>query len=156
MPIPKKLPVQIAEGFSFKRGDLVSDVDKGEAHARAFGYVEETVYRERSPIGYQAMSETPDYRPDLDLYVLSKDHEIAAFATMWYDQQNRIGILEPVGTIPQYRRMGLGRACIMQLANQVRQEDGLKIYVGSTQDFYQRLGFQAIGVYSVWVKEVRL
>jgi GNAT superfamily N-acetyltransferase len=154
--LKEELPVKLAEGFYFKRGDEVTNNEKGQAHARAFGYYEETLYRERSPIGYQAISETPDYRPDLDLYVLSPDHEIAAFATMWYDQQNRIGILEPLGTIPQYRRLGLGRASIMQLANQVKQAGGLKIYVGSGDEFYRRIGFQAKGMYGVWVKEVEM
>ena len=154
--LEQEFPVKLTKGFSFKRGDEVTNYDKGKAHAKAFGYYEETVYRERSPMGYQAMSATPDYRPDLDIYVLSPDHEIAAFATMWYDQRNRIGILEPVGTIPQYRRMGLGRASIMQLANQVKREGGIKVYVGSGEDFYRRLGFQAKGMYGVWVKEVNI
>ncbi|HEY45449.1 MAG: hypothetical protein AMJ88_15405 [Anaerolineae bacterium SM23_ 63] len=156
LSLEQEFPVKLAEGFSFKSGDEVSVYDKGKAHAKAFGYFDETVYRERSPFGYQAMSETPDYRPDLDIHVLSPDHEIAAFATMWCDQRNRIGILEPVGTIPRYRKMGLGRASIMQLANQVKQEGGSKVYVGSGEDFYQRLGFHVKGLYGVWVKEINI
>jgi GNAT superfamily N-acetyltransferase len=154
LSLDQELPVELAEGFFFKRGDEVTSVEKGEAHARAFGYYDETLYRERSPKGYQALSETPDYRPDLDLYALSPGDGIAAFTTMWYDQQNRIGMLEPVGTIPQYRKLGLARACIMQLANQVKQEGGLKVYVGSGDDFYQRIGFRAKGLYGVWMKEI--
>lgn len=154
LSLGQDLPVELAEGFSFKSGDEVTSVEKGEAHAKAFGYFDETLYRERSPKGYQAISETPDYRPDLDLYAISPDGEIAAFSTMWYDQRNRIGMLEPVGTIPEYRKLGLGRACIMQLANQVKQEGGLKVYVGSGDDFYQRLGFRPRGLYGVWRKEV--
>lgn len=154
--LEQEFPVKLAKGFSFKRGDEVTNQDKGKAHAKAFGYYDESVYRERSPIGYQAMSETPDYRSDLDIYVLSPDSEIAAFATMWYDQQNRIGILEPVGTISRYRRMGLGRATIMQLANQVKREGGLKVFVGSGNEFYKRLGFRAKGKYGVWMKEVEI
>ncbi len=154
--LEREFPVKLPEGFSFKRGDEVNIYDKGEAHAKAFRYYKESLYLERSPIGYQQMSETPDYRPDLDIYVASPDNEVAAFATMWYDQQNRIGILEPAGTIPQYRRMGLGRACIMQLANQVKLEGGKKVYVGSGDEFYQRLGFRVKGLYGVWAKEVNI
>ena len=152
--LDQEVSVDLVEGFSFKWGDEVTSQEKGEAHARAFGYFEETMYRERSPKGYQALSETPDYRPDLDVYVISPDDEIAAFTTMWYDQRNRIGILEPVGTVPEYRKLGLGRASIMQLANQVRQAGGSKVYVGSGVDFYQRIGFQPKGLYGVWKKEV--
>jgi predicted N-acetyltransferase YhbS len=154
LSLDQELPVELAGGFTFKHGDEVTHVEKGEAHARAFGYFDEPVYRERSPKGYQAISETPDYRPDLDLYAVSPDDEIAAFTTMWYDQQNRIGMLEPVGTIPQYRNLGLARACIMQLVNQVKREGGSKVYVGSGDDFYQRIGFRARELYGVWLKEV--
>jgi len=147
--------VELAQGFSFAYGDKLTHHDKGEAHAKAFGYYEKSVYRERVATGYQHMSETPDYRSDPDIYVLAPDNDIAAFATMWYDQRNRIGILEPVGTMPQYRRMGLARASIMQLANQIRGEGGSKVYVGSGQDFYRRLGFQVRDRYGVWVKEVK-
>lgn len=154
LELDRVFPVELPSGFTFKYGDQVTHLDKSKAHALAFGYFDKSLYRERSPIGYQHMSETPDYRPDLDIYLISPLNEIAAFATMWYDQHNRIGILEPVGTIPAYRRMGLGRASIMQLVTQVQQAGGFKVYVGSGQDFYLRLGFRARELYSVWVKEV--
>lgn len=148
--------VELPEGFTFKRGDEVTFQEKGNAHAKAFGYYDETLYRERSPLAYQAVAETPDYRPDLDLYAISPEDEIAAFATMWYDHQNRIGILEPVGTIPQYQRRGLSRAIIFQLINQVRQEGGIRVYVGAGLEFYQRIGFRDIDNYGVWKKELEI
>ena len=152
----EELPVVLPEGFTFKRGDEVTSQEKGEAHAKAFGYYDETLYRERSPIAYQAVAETPDYQPDLDLYVISPEDEIAAFATMWYDQWNRIGILEPVGTVPQYQKMGLGRAGIFQLVNQVKQRGGSKVYVDVGLDFYQHIGFREIKKYSLWKKEINI
>jgi len=152
--LEQEFRVELAKGFSFKYGDEVSHNEKGKAHARAFGYYEETVYRERAPIGYLQMSQTPDYRAGFDIYVTSPDNEIAAFATMWYDEQNRIGMLEPVGTIPEYRRMGLGGASIRQLVTQAQQEGVRKVYVGSGQDFYRRLGFQARETYGVWEKSI--
>lgn len=154
LSLKEELSVELPEGFTFKRGDEVTNQEKGEAHARAFGYYDETLYRERSPIAYQAVAETPDYRPDLDLYVISPEDEIAAFATMWYDQRNRISILEPVGTIPEFQRRGLSRASIFQLINQVRREGGNKVFVGAGLDFYQRIGFRDIDNYGVWKKEI--
>ena len=146
--------VNLPKGFSFKYGDEVSPNEKGQAHARAFGYYENIKYRERAPIGYQLMSLTPDYRADLDIYVASPDNEIAAFATMWYDEVNHIGMLEPVGTIPEYRRMGLGRASIVQLVTQAQEKRVRRVYVGSGQDFYRRLGFEPKALYGVWVKSI--
>ncbi len=155
LPLAEAFPVVLPGGLTFAYGDEVTPAEKGIAHAQAFGYYERSrVHRERAPIGFHSMMQTPDYRPDLDLHVRDPDGRIVAFATMWYDNQNRIGILEPVGTAPQYRRKGLGRACIAQLANQVREEGGVKVHVGSDQPFYVRLGFELQEKYNVWQKVV--
>lgn len=148
-------PVVLPGGLTFAYGDEVTAADKGMAHARAFGYYEDSrIHRERAPIAFHSMTKTPDYRSDLDLHVRDADGRIVAFATMWYDARNRIGILEPVGTVPQYRRMGLGRACVAQSANQVREEGGTEIHVGSDQPFYVRLGFEPRDKYGIWQKVI--
>jgi GNAT superfamily N-acetyltransferase len=152
--LEQDLCVNLPDGFSFAFGDNVGAFKKGQAHAQAFGYFNEKLYLERSYIAFQQMMETPDYRADLDIHVLSPSNEVAAFATLWYDQYNRIANLEPVGTIPKYRKMGLGRACIEQLATKIKQEGATKIYVGSNQDFYLKVGFQAAVQYHIWMKEL--
>ena len=40
------------------------------------------------------------------------DGVIAAFAVTWYDELNRTGLLEAVGTHPDHRQRGLGRAVV--------------------------------------------
>jgi GNAT superfamily N-acetyltransferase len=154
LSLDKKFRVELPEGFSFNYGCEVSHGEKGLAHARAFGYVDHPVYRERSPRGYLLASQMPDYRTDFDLYVISPGNEIASFATMWYDQKNQIGILEPVGTIPEYRKIGLGRAAIMQLITQAQNLGARKAYVGSGQVFYQQLGFKTSDLFGVWEKSI--
>lgn len=156
LPLTQDFPVVLPGGLAFAYGDDVTPAEKGMAHARAFGYYEESrTHRERAPIAFHAMTKTPDYRPDLDLHVRAPDGRIAAFATMWIDARNRIGILEPVGTAPPYRKRGLGRACVAQLANQVRAEGGEAVHVGSDQPFYVRLGFEPQDKYTLWRKTVR-
>jgi ribosomal protein S18 acetylase RimI-like enzyme len=60
--------------------------------------------------GYRNVRETWPYREDLDCVVETPDGSFAAYALAWYDDENRVGELEPVGTDPAYRRRGLGRA----------------------------------------------
>lgn len=50
------------------------------------------------------------YRSDLDFMVEDPDGRAVAFALGWYDEANRVGEFEPVGTDPRARRRGLGRA----------------------------------------------
>lgn len=156
LPLEAAFPVVLPGGLTFAYGDEVTPAEKGLAHARAFDYYDESrVHRERAPIAFHSMTKMPDYRPDLDLHVRDPDGRIVAFATMWVDRQNRIGILEPVGTVPQYRQRGLGRACVAQLANQVRDEGGVEVHVGSDQPFYVRLGFEPQDKYGIWKKATK-
>lgn len=145
--------MKLPEGFTIKSGTDVSDVEKGLAHAKAFGYVE-TEFVKVSPKGYEAMRQMPNYRPDLDLYVVVDSGEIASFCTMCYDDTNKIGILEPVGTIPNFRRMGLGHAVIYEAVKRIEKEGALKVYVGSGQDFYGAIGFERKYKSNIWVKTI--
>lgn len=143
--------VRLPKGFSIKNGCEVSDTDKGKAHAKAFGY-ENTKYENISPLSYEQLRQMPDYRSDLDLYVLSEANVIAAFCTMWYDNINKIGILEPVGTIPEFRKMGLGRAVIGEATNRIAKEGAETVHVGSEQKFYLAIGFSPKYKSNVWEK----
>ena len=50
------------------------------------------------------------YRDDLAVFVEAPDGTLVASALVWYDEINRTAELEPVGTDPGYRQLGLGRA----------------------------------------------
>ncbi len=154
LEVTEALPVALPAGYTFADGDAVSAEAKGDAHARAFGYADDPIYPERAVEGFRLMAQMPDYRADLALHVRAPDGTVAAFATMWHDARNRIGILEPVGTAPEHRKLGLGRAAIHEAINRVRAEGATRVHVGSDQPFYQRLGFAICEKYSVWQKEI--
>jgi ribosomal protein S18 acetylase RimI-like enzyme len=59
---------------------------------------------------YRNVRNTWPYREDLDCVVEASDGSFAAYTLAWYDDENRVGELEPVGTHPDHRRRGLGRA----------------------------------------------
>ena len=59
---------------------------------------------------YRDMMQTWPYRPDLDIGVRGPDGRIVASCTTWLDEVNRVGLFEPVGVDPEFRRMGLSRA----------------------------------------------
>jgi ribosomal protein S18 acetylase RimI-like enzyme len=53
------------------------------------------------------------YRQDLDWVVETPDGSFGAFCLIWWDEVNRVGELEPVGTHQDFRRLGLARsACV--------------------------------------------
>jgi len=59
---------------------------------------------------YREMMQTWPYRPELDFGVEGPDGRIVASCTAWLDPANRVGLFEPVGVDPEFRRMGLSRA----------------------------------------------
>lgn len=61
---------------------------------------------------YRHVMESPGYEPGRELVAETPDGDLAAFAVTWYDELNRTGLLEAVGTHPDHRRRGLGRAVV--------------------------------------------
>jgi predicted N-acetyltransferase YhbS len=101
---------------------------------------------------YAELQRAPDYRKDLDLSVVSPDDEHVSFCIVWYDARNRIGILEPVGTHPDYRLRGLGRAVVTEGIRRAAALGATEVWVGSGQEFYLAIGFEKRFVSYTWQK----
>ena len=91
---------------------------------------------------YAELQRAPDYRADLDICVVAPDGEIASFCLVWYDARNQMVSLEPVGTVPAYRRRGLARAAVLEGLHRAAALGAERAWVGSNQAFYKTLGFQ--------------
>jgi len=152
LPIIEMQDIILPKGLFFKNGNELNNSVKGMAHAKAFGYSDKEIYVKRVPLCYEAIKQTPDYRADLDLSIVNETGEVVSFSTMWYDAINKLGILEPVGTIPQYRKLNLGRAVIYELINRIKHEGAATAYVGSDQPFYLAIGFTKVFVHNNWKK----
>jgi ribosomal protein S18 acetylase RimI-like enzyme len=66
-----------------------------------------------TPELYQQVMESPGYASERELVVIGPDGTFVAFALTWYDELNKIGYLEPVGTHKDYRQRGLGKAVVL-------------------------------------------
>jgi mycothiol synthase len=73
-----------------------------------------------TPDRYRELRGLPHYRPELDLVAVTPDGALGAFCTVWLDEVNGVGHFEPVGTRPEYRRRGLGRAVVREGLRRVR------------------------------------
>jgi GNAT superfamily N-acetyltransferase len=55
------------------------------------------------------LRETSLYRPDLDLVVLDRHEQVAAYGLFWFDPQTATGLVEPMRTEDAHQRAGLAR-----------------------------------------------
>jgi ribosomal protein S18 acetylase RimI-like enzyme len=84
------------------------------------------------------------YRGDLDCVVEAPDGRFAAYALAWYDDANRVGELEPVGTYPDFRRLGLGAAVCRYAFSRLRDAGAEQVIVYSESEPAQRL-YESVG-----------
>lgn len=88
------------------------------------------------------MFDTPSARRDLKIAVRAPNGDFAAFCGMFYQPDHRFAYVEPVATDPVYRRMGLGKACVLEGIRRCGMLGATVAYVGSDQEFYKAIGFE--------------
>ncbi|TFG08770.1 GNAT family N-acetyltransferase [Candidatus Heimdallarchaeota archaeon] len=142
---------ELPSGYTFSSMDISNNLEKrSRVFAKAFGNYG-TPDEVKSNI-YLELQKSPDYKPQLDVYVVSPNDDFVSFCLIWYDTKNKIGILEPVGTDPEHRRKGLGKAAVFEAIRRVQKLGATKIYVGDGQQFYRSLGFETAYKNIIWTK----
>jgi ribosomal protein S18 acetylase RimI-like enzyme len=100
------------------------------------------------------------YIRELDLVVEAPNGAIASFCTFRIDPVSRATELEPIGTHPDYRRRGLGKALIFEGMRLLKKYDPLNLYIDGAADnpganhLYESTGFEKKGTYYFWSKVV--
>ena len=144
---------RLPDGYRIQSMADENDIEaRREIFGRAFNHTDPAEWP--SAFAYRELQRAPDYRADLDLSVISPDGTYAACCLVWLDAQNRMGILEPVGTYPDFMRMGLGREVVLEGVRRAAALDAERVWAGSGQPFYRALGFQPELTSYRWTKEL--
>lgn len=98
------------------------------------------------------MFDTPSGRRDLKIAVEAPNGNYVSFCGMFYEPNHQYAYVEPVATDPEYRRMGLGKAAVMEGIRRCGAFGATMAYVGSDQGFYLSMGFKVIYTSQCWVK----
>jgi GNAT superfamily N-acetyltransferase len=96
----------LPDGFRFRTADQAGPEAAVQAHVDAWAPSTYTAG------GYEGVRRTATYRADLHVLVQAPDGTMAASTIMWLDEANQTAEFEPVGTHPDYRRLGLGTAML--------------------------------------------
>ena len=119
---------------------------------RGFNHPGEPPVGEAEWASRRTMFDTPSARRDLKIVVVAPNGDFAAFCGMFCVPTLRYAYVEPVATDPAYRRMGLGRAAVLEGVRRCGALGATVAYVGSDQAFYQALGFTRVYTSQCWVK----
>ena len=95
----------------------------------------------------------PHLNPELNIIVVSPEGEYASYCGIWYDKNTEYALVEPVATDPKYRKLGLGKAAVLEAIKCCGQSGAKQAYVGSSHQFYYQIGFHPIPASTFW--EVR-
>ncbi|HEX3076855.1 MAG TPA: GNAT family N-acetyltransferase [Lachnospiraceae bacterium] len=93
-------------------------------------------------------------RPNVDLNlkvaVVAPDGNFVSYCGMWYDPNAGYAVIEPVATDPDYRKLGLGKAAVLEGVRRVGELGARIALVGSSQQFYYSIGLRPYATATVW------
>jgi ribosomal protein S18 acetylase RimI-like enzyme len=114
------------------------------------------------PERYQHFMQSPGYSADLDIVAIAPNHQFAAFAMCWVDQNNQVGQFEPVGTAPAFRRQGIGQAVLVEGLRRMQQHGAERAIViveaaeAAAGALYQSVGFEERWALSWYTKDTNV
>jgi len=100
------------------------------------------------------------YKQDLDLVAVAPDGTFASFCTLRMDPVSRITSLEPMGTHPDYRELGLAKVLIFEGLKRAVKYNPTLFYIGGAEDtpaanrLYDSVGFAQKLAEDCWPKEI--
>ncbi len=131
LPIPDN-PVQ--EGYMIRSlGDDSELPSRSWASWRAFHPDKPDSDYDPDWSWYLNIQTAPLYRRDLDLVAIASGGEVVAFTTIWYDDVTRCGYFEPVGTMPEHQRRGLGRALLCEGMHRLKKMGATQAMIGGCE-----------------------
>ncbi|GFE15475.1 hypothetical protein Sgleb_35220 [Streptomyces glebosus] len=113
----------LPDGFRFRTADEAGPEAAVQAHLDAWA---PSTYTAES---YQGVRQTAEYRGDLHILVEAPDGTMASSTIMWLDEANRTAEFEPVGTHPDYRRLGLARGMLLHGMHLARAAGAIQMTV---------------------------
>jgi ribosomal protein S18 acetylase RimI-like enzyme len=103
----------VPDGYTLRpvRGEGDADA-RAHAHRAAFSLPNLPPSKVTAASYRQVMHAWP-YRAELDWLIEAPDGTPVSFCLAWLDDHNRAAVLEPVGTAPDHRRLGLATAATL-------------------------------------------
>ena len=155
---PEKLLYTLPEGFKIISFFENFDIYKyGQSMWKGFNHeIQEEgpfyIYWKKHSEEYEKAWDRPNIDLNLKIFVEAPNGDFISHCGMWYDKKSKSALVEPVATEPAYRKMGLGKAVVLEGLKRCKELGATKTFVGSPQQFYYSIGFRPYAT-STWWKE---
>jgi len=129
----------------------------GEKEVKAYVDLHQTVFDSTNMTAAwcRRLLQSPQYNPELNLVVVAPDGSLAAFCTCWLNQtqgarRGKEAQIEPLGTHPHFRQLGLARAIQMECFRRLKALGVDTIYVETHSfsrpalELYKAVGFRIV------------
>jgi predicted N-acetyltransferase YhbS len=146
-------PILLPEGFRLQ--SLADECDWAKVNRvlwRGFDHEGEPPAAAEDLESRRHMFDTPSARRDLKIVATAPDGEFVAFCGMFFEPNDKYAYVEPVATDPSYRRLGLGKAAVLEGIRRCGALGATVAYVGSDLEFYQAIGFTKVYNSDCWLK----
>lgn len=94
--------------------------------------------------------------PYLQLKALNENNKIVGYCGFWYDEKTDYAYIEPLCVIPEYRKLGIGKALIYEGLNRSRKLGAKVAFVLSDKDFYFKIGMQKEKTFNFYWKKIEM
>lgn len=152
--IPHPFPVvNLPEGFRLT--SLAEDCDWAKVQRvlwRGFDHGEDIPMNEEELESRRRMFDTPKARRDLKIAMTALNGNFVSFCGMFYEPNGQFAYVEPVATDPDYRRLGLGKAAVLEGIRRCAELGATVAYVGNDLPIYRLIGFKKVVDCECWLK----
>ena len=112
------------------------------------------VFKEDELLDWEIGFKRPNCNLDLKIAVVAPNGDFVSYCGMWHDKASQSALVEPVATDPAYRKMGLGRAAVLEAVRRCGKLGAKHAFVGSSQQFYYSIGFRPYATITWWELKV--
>lgn len=150
----KPLEYELPEGFRFVPIGM-HDVEKiGECCWKGFDHeAEEGPWHGDARNCYQ-LCQAPHATVEYDVVIENEAGEYVCFAGIWWTPENKLAYMEPLCTVPEYRKRGLASAALSELYRRMKPL-GATHMTGGFVPFYEKIGYHPAVTWTFWKKENR-
>lgn len=146
--LSSNLSFKLPQGFSFN--DVESEIDDWQHQLVIYhGFDHEGIPQKPNEEVAKAGEhlKTSEY---IKVFAI-KDKEYVAHCGIWYNIGDT-AYIEPVVTIPEHRRKGIGKAVVYEAINRAKERGAKRAIVLSDQKFYINIGMTKSSEIVTWVK----